>query len=231
MSDDDTSDMSEATGERSFALSQRTVVKFDDTALPPGEYDGILRGADARVETPGPDSSGVAYVSVPIEYLNTASKDNGNRNRTRRLRLFLSLAPGKDGVANIDRGGGIVDLAKEGLGMDELAGVGIVKVRTNPTKDNPEGKVVEAMSAQDVKRWLQEHDGSQVRFLVKHERERGQMDAKTKKTAFTVRDKVDHFIRQVDAAESPWAAPSEPEQELKLEATLDSKPKRARGKK
>lgn len=148
-----------AQGETTFSTEGRKTVKFVSTPLPTNvDYNFKLNG-DAEIR----QADGVGKlprIAVSMDMLGTATKDGG-KDRKVFVDFHLNLAPGKDGVAMVDRGNGIVAFAKS-IG-DVMAGITI--------KDavyGEEEKPVQILSPKGVLAWLKAHEGAtgQVRLRL-----------------------------------------------------------------
>lgn len=165
--------MSNTTGERTFSTVGRTVKAKAFPLIPPGNHTGSM-GADATIgKADKPDA--VPYVNVSFEVNGTAASDGGKNQRVFHM-LFLSMLPGKDGEANTDRNGGIVELA-QALGT-ELEGISIVE----KTVQDAEGNDVklEYLDPKEVAEWVKGFAGTELGFRIKTEKGTGGYSDKSK---------------------------------------------------
>jgi hypothetical protein len=163
-----------AQGQRTFSSADRTVKQANFTPPIPADYDALMRFNDWKISV----AEGVGKlprVNGPIELLDTAANENA-KNKTVYHDFFLDLSESpKDGVAMVDRGGGIVQFCQcNGL---RLEGVGI-ETKQKMLKDSAgqeTGELTEAdiLNPQEVLAFLKEHDGMVVRLRTKIETSMG----------------------------------------------------------
>ncbi len=173
--------MSNATGERTFSTKGRTVKAKTFPLIPPGNHKGVL-GSDASIgKADKPDA--VPYVNVSFEVEGTAASEGGKNQRVFHM-LFLSTAPGKDGEANTDRNGGIVEMAQS-LGT-ELEGIEIVEKEVQ----NADGDTVklEYLDPKQVAEWVKGFAGTEIAFRIKTEKGTGGYSDKSKIQKFLLPD-------------------------------------------
>lgn len=153
--------MTSTTGERTFSTSGRKVSDLKPPLLPAGTYDLVVDASSADVgKADRPDA--VPYVNIRFTALNTATKEGG-KDRKLFHRLLLSLKAGKDGIMNMDRGGGLTALAKA-LGT-EIEGVEIVSQDVSDVNGNP--VTIEYLNPRQVVEWVKSFDGSKLKARVK----------------------------------------------------------------
>lgn len=169
--------MTNATGERTFSTKGRTVKAKTFPLIPPGNHTGSI-GSDASIsKADKPDA--VPYVKFSMEVNGTAAAEGGKNQRVFHM-LFLSLLPGKDGDANTDRNGGIVELA-QALGT-ELEGISVVE-KVVQDADGNDAKL-EYLDPKEVVEWLKSFAGTEVGFRIKTEKGTGDYADKSKVAKF-----------------------------------------------
>jgi len=155
------------TGVKSFTTTGREVAKPEFPLITPGKYEARLEVSGARINVASGGGK-LPYISCPIEVLNSAVREGG-RNRKVFHNFFLSLAPGKDGVAMVDRQNGLTAFSRA-TGMPlTLEDGGILTMQ----KANEDGTTtdVDVLNPQQVLKWLQQLDG--VVFSAKVKTEKG----------------------------------------------------------
>lgn len=178
-----------AVGELKWSSKGKTVAKFDTKPLPPDEYDFQLSASAMEIKK-GDKPGKVPYITVTLDALGTATSEGG-KNRKVFHNIFLHLTPSeKDGKAMVDRGGGLLDLAKS-VGQDcEFSALKVKYAQYDP-KGNMKGELKDFSIAkpQEVLEWLKSLDGMTVRGRTKIEKSPGYND----KTV------IEYFIPSEDA--------------------------------
>ncbi len=154
-----------ATGDRTFTTEGRKVQRGKSTPLPAGDWEGKVIGSRTEVRTG--EESGMPYVAVTVEALNSATQEGG-KNRWVFHNLFLTISEytskkGKRVGPLVDTSNGITALAKS---MGETLNLGPNSIKT--ITDNY-GNELEYVDPLAVKRWLAERDGQVFRFHSKIE--------------------------------------------------------------
>lgn len=163
-----------ATGERTWSSAGKETKKAAIQLIPKGEYELKLVSSDSRVnkkEEPGK----MPYVTTMVQVLGTENAQGLPKKML--VMLLVGLKPGKDGVLNVERGNGLVALAKA-LGQ-ETPEFDLVQV---PDAD---GEAVDCIDPKAVVKWLQENDGKVIKAMVKVEKGTG---------GYQDSNKVDYFI-------------------------------------
>lgn len=156
--------MSNATGERTFSTTGRTVKEKTFPLIPPGNHVGTL-GSDFEIAKK--DAwDGVPYVKFSFAVAGTAQTDGGKDQRLYH-QLYLSITPGKDGEINTERPDGVVAMAQ--AMKTEMEGVEIIE-REVSNPENGETKKLEYLNPKQVVEWLKSFSGTEVSFRVKTEK-------------------------------------------------------------
>jgi hypothetical protein len=146
-----------ATGEKTFSTGGRAVQSGLEP-FPAGTYPLHLISVEVRQAT---GAGKVPYVAARFAAEGTA-KVEGGKDRLLFHNFLLSLKPGKDGIINLDRGGGLTAFAA--AIETELANVSVLE-RTVVIDDKEE--LQEYLNPQEVKAWLTELVGVVVTAKVK----------------------------------------------------------------
>jgi hypothetical protein len=146
-----------STGERTFSTAGRQV----NSGFEPfqaGNYALTLKQVEVR-QAQG--AGKVPYVAATFEAEGTALREGG-KNRNLFHNFLLSLKPGKDGVVNLDRAGGLVAFARAvEVELSEVA------VMTREADVDGTIETLEFLNPQEVKAWLTELVGVVVQAKVK----------------------------------------------------------------
>jgi hypothetical protein len=165
--------MSTTTGERTFSTSNREVVSSKPPPIPAGTYTAKLDVSGIEIgKADRPDA--VPYVKIRFTAIGSALTPGGKDRKLFHL-ILLGLTPSpKDQKANVDRPGGLTQLAKAlGVSFDGAAVEGV------------DGGPAEHVDPKSVVEWLKSLDGSEVQVKVKHEQGTEQYpDVKEKIAAF-----------------------------------------------
>lgn len=163
-----------ATGERTWSSAGKETKKQVIALIPKGDYELKLTTSDSRVnkkEEPGK----MPYVTTMCQVLGTENAQGLPKKLL--IMLLVSLKPGKDGVVNVERGNGLVALAKS-LGVDTPE-FNLVQV------PDAEGEPIDCIDPKEVTKWLAEHDGKVIKAHIKVEKGSG---------GYSDSNKVDYFI-------------------------------------
>lgn len=169
--------MSNATGERTFSTTGRTIAIRKFPLIPPGNYTGPLLSEIEVGRADRPDAA--PYVNLAFAVNGTAASEGGKPQRVYHM-LFLGLKPGKDGVVNMDRENGLTALA-QALGT-QVEGVEIVEQEATDAEGNP--VKVEYLNSRQVVEWLKSFVGVEVAFRIKTEKGTGGYEDKSKIAKF-----------------------------------------------
>lgn len=155
--------MTEVTGERTFSFEGRTVVKPAPRLIPPGTHT-LQIGSDASIAM-AKRGDAVPYVNISFAVQGTATSEGGKNLRIFH-RLFLSLAPGKDGKLSLDRESGLLAMAQA---MGTLPPECTVVEREG---NDAEGNAVKLtyLNPKQVVEWLQTFAGTELQARVKTEK-------------------------------------------------------------
>lgn len=146
-----------ATGEKKWSTKGKQAKKMSFEPFPAGTYGLKLRGGTVDIKR-GAKPESLPYVNAQMEALGTAQQEGG-KNRVLFVRFFTSLKPSdKDGVVMPERSGQILEYAKA---LGEEASFNVVNVSAGELGSVP------CLSAQEIKAWLQAHDGQTVQGKVK----------------------------------------------------------------
>ena len=151
-----------AQGQKTFSSSGHEVKRMATfQPLPPKEYEFKINAKDMEVKVKeGPGN--LPYINGPLEALGTGG-DSG-KNRRVYHRLFLDLTPSKkDGISMVDRGAGIVALAR--AAGSELDDVTILQKQKRLDDGSLEDHDI--LNPKDVLRFLQSIDGTVISGKVK----------------------------------------------------------------
>lgn len=146
-----------ATGEKTFSTTGRSTQAGGFEPFPAGNYTLILKQVEVRQSKTGKPP----YVAATFEAEGTAVREGG-KNRNLFHNFLLGLAPGKDGIVNLDRAGGITAFCK----AIEMELVEVSVLERDSVVDGTE-EHQEYLNPQEVKSWLGELVGTPVRAKVK----------------------------------------------------------------
>lgn len=172
-----------AKGEKQFDSSKVQVKKFDNTPLPVQNWKGKLIGP---TEVKKANTSKLPAVLSKIEVLKSASR-KGGKNRTIPVRFHLTLTPGADGVAMIERGDGIAAFGKATGKTLKCGVIGATKVSDDGTETK-----VKVLDPNVVLKFVKNAEGKVFDFKSKNE---AGTDASGKKDGSSW-PKVDFFIEE-----------------------------------
>lgn len=155
--------MAKATGERTFNSSEQQVTRYENKPLPVADYRAKIRTDKAEIAVAqGPGK--LPYINgVVFELMNTAQSEGG-KNRTIRQRFFLNTSPDKDGKASVNRGAGVVALAKA-TGRQFK---GVTLISRTKIDDAGNEKQVEILNPNQMLAWIKTLDGVVVKLKSKN---------------------------------------------------------------
>lgn len=144
------------TGETTFTTRGRATSKQEFQLLKPGEYELKLLGTTAQVNC-RPEPGSTPYVSCQFQVVGS--------NRKVYHMFFLTLRPGKDGKAMVDREDQLCGF-RDVLGTDAD-----FSVETIQAKDKMTGTLAPAqiINGQQFAAWLKGLDGTAVKAYIKKE--------------------------------------------------------------
>lgn len=141
-----------AKGEKTFSIGSQQVKRFVNEPVPNKEWRFVLDAKGANIRKPQDESKPVAYVGGIKLRLIGSAREEGQKDRSIFHSLYLSLKPGKDGVLNPNRGGGLTELCKA---------MGQANAEFPETEyTTADGETVEpGLDAKAVLNWVKELDG------------------------------------------------------------------------
>lgn len=185
------------TGTKRFSVGQRTTKRYTNEAFAPGKYTLVV-GPGWEVRAAGENSkTGLRYVNG---YFTVPQIGEG-----RRLyhMFFIDMSEGSDGYAMVDRGGGVTEFTRA-LGLEDAP-------LTTVQFKKKSGEMAECVNPNDLVKWLNSLEGTELQGQVKVEKDQNDPDVK--------RNRVDFFIEAEVSADSDDAGGLEAdEDEEELEA-------------
>lgn len=190
-----------AMGEKSFSTEGRKAVKYESKPIPSQAWELKLHTSEAEVGKS--KQSNLPYLMIPIEALESASKEGG-KNRRFYHYLNLGLFDYADGTKPIDGAHQLVGLSKA-LGTKYQGPVRSTKANLKSKDEDGEEvvevKSVEFLDANALKKWLQQFDGTVVR---------GHSRIQPAKDGFPAKGAIDEFF----ASEEGEASADDDEDEI-----------------
>ena len=150
-----------ATGQKTFSSKGvKTQGAMEYTPPTPGWYGSTFDASGVGVET---TQDGRPVIKGLVFALEGTAKTEGGKLAKAKHTLYLGTGPGKskDGketTPDVQRRNGVIRMAR-GFG-EELDGVTEQEL-TNPDNPNAPGPMV--LNPQEMKKWLQDHDGRHIR--------------------------------------------------------------------
>lgn len=155
------------TGETTFTTRGRNTAKQEFKLLPNGEYELKLMGSAAEVKCK-PEPGSVPYVQCTFQV-------TGSNRKIYHL-FFLTLRPGKNGQAMIDREDQLLGL-RDVLGVDADFSIETVQAKDKMTGELEPAQILNGKQFAD---WLKGLDGTLVKAFIKTEPAMGGYPAKNK---------------------------------------------------
>lgn len=154
------------TGEKTFSTTGREVKTVTFKPIPAGNYDLTLNADATIAKADKPDA--IPYINVSFTAGGTAESEGGKDKRVFH-RFFIGLAPGKDGVINMDRENGLTALAQALNTQIE----GMEVITREAENSNGEAVTLEYLNPKQVVEWLKGFNGAVVKGRIKVEKGTG----------------------------------------------------------
>lgn len=154
------------TGEKTFSTAGREVKTVTFKPITPGNYNLTLNSDASIAKADRPDA--IPYINVSFTAEGTAESEGGKDKRVFH-RFYIGMAPGKDGVVNMDRENGLTALALA-LGT-QIEGCEIVTREAQDADGN--SVTLEYLNPKQVVEWIKGFAGTSVKGRIKTEKGTG----------------------------------------------------------